>query len=189
LHHAFKTGGCLELVAGLVCILRIHKLRDDTLSALQVCHVLWELEDQGVSVAWEVRVALFIGDVAIFVPFGLEQGIKLVVLDVDHDLLRRVGLVDKSAYRTHGLARESGHSYGVHFPVILSRNTQHGGQSLESEGIGILEEDHPLFPLFEPFLCNSKLIQEGVNVTMTVWLGDDFEFTSLSESHVAVVVQ
>jgi hypothetical protein len=52
-----------------------------------------------------------------------------------------------------------------------------------------LEEDHPLFPLLEPFLCNSKLIQEGVNVTMAVWLGDDLEFTSLSESHVAIIVQ
>jgi hypothetical protein len=52
-----------------------------------------------------------------------------------------------------------------------------------------LEEDHPFFALLEPFLCNFILIQEGVNVTMTMGLGDDLELPTFSESHVAIVVQ
>ena len=55
---------------------------------------------------------MVVGDITLGVPLGLEQGVKLVVLYIDDNLLV-LGCVflDEAANGAHSLTRPSGHAH------------------------------------------------------------------------------
>jgi len=73
LHHAFKTSRCFELVSCLISILRVDELWYDTLGSLKVSYIFSKLENKSIRIAWEVRVALAVCYISVFIPFSLEQ--------------------------------------------------------------------------------------------------------------------
>lgn len=71
--------------------------------------------------------------------------------------------------------------------VVLSRDAEHGRQSLESESVRVLNEHHPLFSVFQPLLGNTASVKKRMNVTVTMRLSHD-RVLSLIKHKVAVVV-
>jgi len=53
---------------------------------------------------------LIIGDVTLWIPFGFKESIKLVIFDIDDDLVARLVFFDQSADSAHGLTRLARHA-------------------------------------------------------------------------------
>lgn len=75
LHHALQSGSGLEDGSSVVAVLWIHKFRDDPSSLCQVFVISRKVENESVCVSREVRISQFVLDIAVFVPFLLEQSI------------------------------------------------------------------------------------------------------------------
>ena len=94
LHHAFQSRRRLEHGLLGIGILGIDKLWNDTVRSRQVLVVFRDFENQRVRVSWEVRVAHVVFDITIPIPLLPQEGVKLIVLHIDDNLLRTIFLID-----------------------------------------------------------------------------------------------
>ena len=67
----------------------------------------------------------------------------------------------------------------VEFKIVLLGDTDQGGEGSEDQRIGILEETDPLLSSIEPLLGVSRVINKSMDITMSMWLGFDFEAVGL----------
>jgi hypothetical protein len=130
LHHALETSGRLEDSALSIRVLGVDKLGNHATGRSQVVNILRDLENKRVGIAREMGVALLVGHIASLVPLGSEKCIKLVVLDVDDNLLPRVVFLVELANSSHCLARPSWDADRVHDIVVLLRYAENGWNSL-----------------------------------------------------------
>ena len=99
---------------------------------------------------------MIISDVTLWVILSLQQGVKLVVLNVNDKLFSAtLSFIDKAADGAHSFARLARDAYRVHFPIIPTGDTENGRNDSQSWGVCVLNEQHPVFACIAPLGCNS----------------------------------
>ena len=124
LHHALKSSRCLEKSSLGVRVFGVHEFWDNATTCLKRLDIVWDLEDKGVCVAGERGVTLFVRYVAFWVPFGFQERVELVILDIDDSLVAGFVLFDQFADGTHRLAGLSWYADRVHLPVIRAADAE-----------------------------------------------------------------
>mmetsp|Transcript_22206 Transcript_22206/g.41626 ORF Transcript_22206/g.41626 Transcript_22206/m.41626 type:complete len:407 (-) Transcript_22206:294-1514(-) len=169
LHHALEASGFLEGSLALVLEFRVHELRHLASRFLQHFSIWLDPEDEGVGISGVGRKAALVWYVPFRADGGFEEGLQLVVLDVDGELLARL-LVLQVANRADRLPRPSRHRQRVNLQPETLRDSDKSRGSLEYEPICVLEEHDPPAPLRRPLRGQSRLVQQRVNVAMPVRL-------------------
>mmetsp|Transcript_17080 Transcript_17080/g.34594 ORF Transcript_17080/g.34594 Transcript_17080/m.34594 type:complete len:296 (-) Transcript_17080:1032-1919(-) len=171
LHHAFQTSRLLEGCLCLILELRVDELRHLASCLLQHLCIGLNPENESVGVSGVGRKATLIGHVALWANGGLEERLKLVVLNVDSKLLSRL-LVFEVTDRTHCLPWPSRHRERVDLQPETLRDSDEGRGSLEDEPVGVLEEHDPPTALRRPLVGQPGLVEERMHISMAVRLGE-----------------
>ena len=95
LHHAFQSCWLFEIRPRLVLVLGVHEFEHDSLVlSAKGLGVGFESNDEVVGISGVGRVSgVWIGNVSLAISLRSKQRIQLVIFDIDHQALRRIGFV------------------------------------------------------------------------------------------------
>jgi hypothetical protein len=100
LHHAFQSCRFLEIGPRLVLVLGVDEFEHDTLvlSAQGLC-ICFESNHEIIRISGIRRISCgWIGYVSLAISLRTEQRVQLIVFDIDHQTLRRVGFVPRNEW-------------------------------------------------------------------------------------------
>lgn len=135
-----------------------------------------------------MREAGFIWNISLFVPFLFQQGVKLIVFNVDDYFLSGISLIFESADSTHWFTWLPWDCVCIHFKTKMLRDSKDWRKYFASQSIGILQEYHPFFALLLPFFCNTILVKQRMNISMSMRFRHNFELRRSFIGYVSSIV-
>lgn len=84
--------------------------------------------------------------------------------------------MNKSGDCTHSFSWLPRDCEAVEVKASIGGNSEHEREAAKGEGIGVLEDNDPLFSLLEPLLSGAAHMEQGVDVAVSVGLGLNLEF-------------
>mmetsp|Transcript_8046 Transcript_8046/g.27337 ORF Transcript_8046/g.27337 Transcript_8046/m.27337 type:complete len:339 (-) Transcript_8046:660-1676(-) len=176
LHEHLEARGRLEalqaLAIGALLELWVDELREAPLGGGQRGHIAREPKHKLINIARVGRVARGrVVGVDAHVGAG-EKGLKLVVLHGGEHRPAGAIAVLEGAHGAHRLARAPRDAHRVEVEPLHRGHAQGGQEGGQVEGVGVLEEGHPVAPLGEPALRQLGRVEQVVHVPVAVRLGN-----------------